>query len=208
MMEQKYSQYEAEINKKKSELDEYKRIYYDFDKKEMKLAIEILSNEKLKIEYDEHGFKWCDSAKTPYDILGVKYKSSFQDCIRKINQINEDFRNKTTLNQLENEYKLLLEKQNVYREARNVLTNVSQKITYDTEGTNWFIDENKYIDLFKPDLKKKTKDGAKRKSKRKKSMKRKSKRKKSMKKKSLKKQSSMKRKSKRKRSLTRYLNEK
>jgi len=178
MMEQKYSQYEAEINKKKSELDEYKRIYYDFDKKEMKLAIEILSNEKLKIEYDEHGFKWCDSAKTPYDILGIKYKSSFQDCLRKINQINEDFRNKTTLNQLENEYKLLLEKQNVYREARNVLTNNSQKITYDTEGTNWFIDESKYIDLFKPDLKKKTRDGMKQKSSRKRSsIKRKSKRK-------------------------------
>jgi hypothetical protein len=73
---------------------------------------------------------------------------------------------------------LLLEKQNVYREARNVLTNVSQKITYDTEGTNWFIDENKYIDLFKPDLKKKTKDGTKQKSSRKRSSnKRKSKRK-------------------------------
>jgi hypothetical protein len=90
----------------------------------------------------------------------------------------QDQQSKTTLNQLENEYKLLLEKQNVYREARNVLTNVSQKITYDTEGTNWFIDENKYIDLFKPDFKKKTKDGTKQKSSRKRSsIKRKSKRK-------------------------------
>ena len=197
MMDQKYAQYEAEIYKKKSELDEYKRIYYDFDKKEMKLAIKILSNEKLKIEYDEHGFKWCDSAKTPYDILGIKYKSSFQDCIGKINQINEDFRNKTTLKKLENEYELLLEKQNVYREARNVLTNVSQKITYDTEGTNWFIDESKYIDLFKPDLKKKTKDGMKHKLSRR-IFKKKSLKKRSLNKRKTKARSSIKRKSKRK----------